>query len=213
MEDALKKLGLQDLNLKACDVSDIWKEKLLQLVESYETVFSRDKMDCGEATDFVHKISLVDEKPFRLPYCLVPPSQYEALRTALNEMEERGIIRKSNSEYASPLVIVWKKDDTRICTGFRCLNAKTVKDAHPLPHQADALAALGGTVFFSTMDLTSGFYNVPLHEEHKKYTAFSLPFGLHEYNRMPQGLSNSPATFMQMMLSIFGDENFTSLLC
>ena len=63
------------------------------------------------------------------------------------------------------------------------------------------------------MDLTSGFYNVPLHEDHRRYTAFSSPFGLHEYNRMPQGLSNSPATFMRMMLSIFGDENFTSLLC
>lgn len=63
------------------------------------------------------------------------------------------------------------------------------------------------------MDLTSGFYNVPLFEDHKKYTAFSSPFGLHEYNRLPQGLTNSPATFMRMMMSIFGDENFTSLLC
>lgn len=91
-------------------------------------------------------------------------------------MEVKGIIRKSQSEYASPLVLVWKKNgDLRICTDFRWLNAKTVKDAHPLPHQADALAALGGNVFFSTMDLTSGFYNVPLFEEHK-YTAFSSPF-------------------------------------
>lgn len=106
-----------------------------------------------------------------------------------------------------------KNGDLRICTDFRWLNARTVKDAHPLPHQADALTALGGNVFFSTMDLTSGFYNVPMHEDHKKYTAFSSPFGLHEYNRMPQGLSNSPATFMRMMLSIFGDENFISLLC
>lgn len=167
-------------------------------------------MDCGEATDYVHKIHLLDERPFRLPYRQVPPSQYEKLSTTLSEMEEKGIIRKSRSEYASPLVLVWKKDSSLcICTDFRWLNAKTVKDAHPLPHQADALAALGGNAFFSTMDLRSGFYNVPLHKEHKKYTAFSSPFGLHEYNRMPQGLSNSPATFMLMMLSIFGDENFT----
>ena len=109
---------------------------------------------------------------------------------------------------------MWKKNlDLRICTDFRWLNARTVKDAHPLPHQADALADLGGNAFFSTMDLTSGFYNVPVHEADKKYTAFSSPFGLHEYNRLPQGLSNSPATFMRMMMSIFGDENFTSLLC
>ncbi len=57
----------------------------------------------------------------------------------------------------------------------------------------------------------SGFYNVPLYEEHKKYTAFSSPFGLHKCNQMPQGLCNSPATFMRMMMSIF--EDFTSLLC
>jgi hypothetical protein len=80
-----------------------------------------------------------------------------------------------------------------------------VKDAHPLPLQADVLAVLGGNAFFSTMDLTSGYYNVPLHEEDKTYTALSSPLGLHEYNRLPQGLCNSPDTFMRMMLTIFGD--------
>ncbi|KAJ8349066.1 hypothetical protein SKAU_G00276550 [Synaphobranchus kaupii] len=214
VERALDELGLQDLDLGACEVSDEWIDRLFQIIEKYETIFSRHKLDCGEASDFVHKIHLVDDKPFRLPYRRVPPNHYDKLRAALNDMEERGIISKSNSEYASPLVLVWKKNgDLRICTDFRWLNARTVKDAHPLPHQADALAALGGNAYFSVMDLTSGFYNVPLHEDHRKYSAFSSPFGLHEYNRMPQGLSNSPATFMRMMLSIFGDENFTSLLC
>lgn len=210
----LNDMGLSDLDLTACEVSSMWKVKLLHLVKKYESIFSRDKMDCGEAKDFVHRIRLVDDKPFRLPYRRVPPGHYDKLRVALDEMEEKGIIRKSNSEYASPLVLVWKKNgDLRICTDFRWLNARTVKDAHPLPHQSDALAALGGNAFFSTMDLTSGFYNVPLHEDDRKYTAFSSPFGLHEYNRMPQGLCNSPATFMRMMMSIFGDQNFTSLLC
>ncbi|KAJ8373065.1 hypothetical protein AAFF_G00271930 [Aldrovandia affinis] len=60
---------------------------------------------------------------------------------------------------------------------FRWLNAKTIKDAHPLPHQADCLAALGGNALFSTMDLTSGFYNVPLHESDRKFTAFTTPMG------------------------------------
>lgn len=119
----------------------------------------------------------------------------------MDEIEEMEIIRRSSSEYASPLVIVWKRNgDLRLCTDFRWLNARTVKDAHPLPHQADALAALGGNVLFSTMDLTSGYYNVEVHEEDRKFTAFTSPFGLYEYNRLPQGLCNSPATFMRMML-------------
>lgn len=214
ISSALAEIGLQDLDLDACEVSDQWRERLFHIIQRYETIFSRHKLDCGEASGFEHKIHLVDERPFRLPYRRVPPNHYEKLRTAISDMEEKGIIRKSTSEYASPLVLVWKKNgDVRICTDFRCLNARTLKDAHPLPHQTDALAALGGNAYFSTMDLTSGFYNVPLCEDHRKYTAFSSPFGLHEYNRMPQGLSNSPATFMRMMMSIFGDENFTSLLC
>lgn len=214
MKRVLSDLDLGELDLESCEVSAHWKDKLLQIIENYESVFSRDKMDCGEAKGFVHRINLTDDRPFRFPYRRIPPSQYAKLRTALNEMEEKGIIRKSHSDYASPLVLVWKKNgDLRICTDFRWLNARTVRDAYPLPHQSDVLAALGGNTFFSTMDLTSGYYNVPLEEEHKKYTAFSSPFGLHEYNRLPQGLSNSPATFMRMMMSIFGDENFSSVLC
>lgn len=128
-------------------------------------------------------------------------------------MEEKGIIRKSSNEFASPLVLVWKKNgDLRICTDFRWFNARTVKDAHPLPHQEDCLAALGGNALFSTMDLTSGFYNVPLHESHKKYTAFASLVGLYEYNRLPQGLCNSPASFMRMMRMIFGDQTYLNLL-
>ena len=68
---------------------------------------------------------------------------------------------------------------------------------------SNALAALGGNAFFSTMDLTSGFYNVEGHEEDKKFMVFTSPFGLFEYNRLPQGLCNSPATFMRMMMNIF----------
>ncbi|KAJ8352950.1 hypothetical protein AAFF_G00132900 [Aldrovandia affinis] len=141
--------------------------------------------------EFVHRIRLSDDRPFRLPYRRVPPGHYQQLREVLSDMEMKGIISKSLSEYASPLVMVWKKNgDLRICTDFRWLNAKTIKDAHPLPHQADCLAALGGNALFSTMDLTSGFYNV-----------------------RSMSLCNSPASFMRMMFSIFGDLNFSSLLC
>ncbi|KAJ8367056.1 hypothetical protein AAFF_G00333510 [Aldrovandia affinis] len=210
----LKDCGLADINVDGCEVSESCKRKLAELVLSYQDVFSRDKLDCGEAKEFVHRIRLSDDRPFRLPYRRVPPGHYQQLREVLSDMEMKGIISKSLSEYASPLVMVWKKNgDLRICTDFRWLNTKTIKDAHPLPHQADCLSALGGNALLSTMDLTSGFYNVPLHESDRKFTAFTTPMGLYEYNRLPQGLCNSPASFMLMMLSIFGGLNFSSLLC
>lgn len=201
-------------HIDVCQVGQGVKRKLVKMLEKYNDIFSKHTHDCGKAEGFVHRIRLTDERPFRLPYRRVPPAHYQKLRQVLSEMEEQEIIRRSVSEYASPLVLVWKKDGSlRICTDFRWLNARTLKDAHPLPHQSDCLAALGGNTYFSTMDLTSGFYNIPMAEEDKKYTAFTTPMGLFEYNRMPQGLCNSPASFMRMMLSIFGDLNFSSLLC
>lgn len=129
-------------------------------------------------------------------------------------MEQQEIIRKSSSEWASPLVLVWKKNgDLQVCVDYRWLNTRIVKDAHPLPHQADCLAALGGNVIFSAMDLTSGFYNIVISEEDKKFTAFTTPMGLYEFNRLPQGLCNSPASFMRLMTNVFGDQNFLMLLC
>ena len=214
VRERLEHVGLRDLDLESCDVTAEWQTKLADLVVKYEDIFSHHHLDCGEAKEFVHRIRLTDERPFRLPYRRIPPAEYQKLRQVISEMEEKEIIRKSTSEFASPLVLVWKKNgDLRVCTDFRWLNKRTLKDAHPLPHQADCLAALGGNTFFSTMDLTSGFYNMPLHEDDRKYSAFTTPMGLYEYNRLPQGLCNSPASFMRMMISIFGDQNFLSLLC
>lgn len=214
LDKSLSELGLSDINVDSCQVSAACKSQLTQLISEYQDIFSRHSLDCGEVRGYVHRIRLTDDRPFRLPYRRVPPAHYQKLRQVLGDMEEKGIIRKSSSEYASPLVMVWKKDGgVRICTDFRWLNARTLKDAHPLPHQSDCLAALGGNCLFSTMDLTSGFFNIPLHEDDKKYTAFTTPMGLHEYNRMPQGLCNSPASFMRMMIGIFGDMNFSKLLC
>ncbi|KAM7370275.1 hypothetical protein PAMP_011541 [Pampus punctatissimus] len=213
-KDKLRSVGLSGVDMESCEVSEDCKRRMADLVLQYEDVCSRHHLDCGEAKGFVHRIHLSDSRPFRLPYRRVPPGQYQKLRQVLSEMEEKEIIRKSTSEYASPLVLVWKKNgDLRICTDFRWLNRRTLKDAHPLPHQADCLAALGGNCLFSTMDLTSGFYNMPLHEDDRKYSAFTTPMGLYEYNRLPQGLCNSPGSFMRMMTSIFGDQNYLSLLC
>jgi hypothetical protein len=179
VRERLEHVGLRDLDLESCDVTTEWQTKLADLVIKYEDIFSQHHLDCGEAKEFVHRIRLTDERPFRLPYRRIPPAEYQKLSQVLSEMEEKEIIRKSTSEFTSPLVLVWKKNgDLRVCTDFRWLNKRTLKDAHPLPHQADCLAALGGNTFFSTMDLTSGFYNMPLHEEDRKYSAFTNTHGL-----------------------------------
>lgn len=154
LEQRLRDVGLDSLDIRPCLTSQTGR--LVQLLERYNNVFSKHKMDCGEAKGFVHRIRLTDGRPFRLPYQRLRPALYQKLRQVLTDKEEQGLIRKFVIEYASPLVMVWKKDGyPRICNDFRWLNARTLKDAHALPDQSDCLAALGGNTYFSTMDLTS----------------------------------------------------------
>ncbi|RXN22067.1 interleukin-1 receptor accessory -like 1-A isoform X3 [Labeo rohita] len=124
LEKKLAEVGLKDIDINFCQISHSTQQELVLLV-SYNDIFSKHALDCGEAKGFSHRIHLTDERPFRLPYRRVPPAHYQKLRQALTEMEEQGIIRKSTSEFASPLVMIWKKDGSlRICTD--CTNSQTV---------------------------------------------------------------------------------------
>lgn len=119
----------------------------------------------------------------------------------------------SCSPYSSSIVVVQKKDGTTwLCVDYRQLNARTRKDAFPLPRIEESLDALAGATLFSTLDLASGYNQVPVAKKDKAKMAFCTPFGLFEFNRMPFGLCNAPSTFQRLMERIFGDERFQSLL-
>ncbi|KAF0029457.1 hypothetical protein F2P81_018562 [Scophthalmus maximus] len=98
-QDRLSNLGLGEIDINSCEVSLYWKGQLVDLIQHYEDVFSKDKLDCGCAKDFVHRIHLTDDCPFRLPYRRVPLGQYQKLREVLSEMEEKDIIRKPCSHF------------------------------------------------------------------------------------------------------------------
>ena len=111
------------------------------------------------------------------------------------------VIRLSNSPWALPVVMVRKKEGSlRFCVDFRQLNATTVKDAHPLPRIDDLLNALHGARWFSTLDLKSGYWQVPINESDNAKTAFRTSSGqLYEFNQVPFSLCNAPATFSCLM--------------
>ena len=121
--------------------------------------------------------------------------------TQVQQMLFSNVIRPSNSPWASPVVMVRKKDGSlRFCVDFRQLNVATVKDAHPLPRIDDLLDALHGANWFSTLDLKSGYWQVPITEQDKAKTAFRTSSGqLFEFNQVPFGLCYVPATFSRLM--------------
>ncbi|CAK1597154.1 unnamed protein product [Parnassius mnemosyne] len=124
----------------------------------------------------------------------------------INELLEAGIIRKSTSEYASPVVLVKKKGgDYRLCVDYRALNANTIKDRYPLPHIEDQVTRLSGKSYFTTLDLAQGYYQVPIDDESIRKTAFITQSGLYEFLKMPFGLSNAPAVFARLIQVTLGE--------
>ena len=101
------------------------------------------------------------------------------LREEITKMEREGIVRKSVSPWASPVVIVGKKDGSqRLCVDYRKLNAVTKPDAYPLPRIDDMLNSFRSAKWFTTLDLASGYWQVAMHPEDVEKTAFITPFGL-----------------------------------
>uniref|UniRef100_A0A1X7SFW8 Reverse transcriptase domain-containing protein n=1 Tax=Amphimedon queenslandica TaxID=400682 RepID=A0A1X7SFW8_AMPQE len=131
----------------------------------------------------------------------------------LEEMERDGIIEKSSSEWASPLVIVKKKDGgIRLCVDYRQLNQVTKFDAYPMPRVEELLDTIGDAEFITTLDLAKGYWQVPVNEKDREKTAFTSPRGLYQFKTMPFGLSGAPATFQRMMDEILrGTETFAGV--
>lgn len=202
-------IGPMDLSA----LSDEDQGRVRSLLGQYASVFSSHEGDLGCTNLISHDIPLLDDTPVRQRYRRIPPAEYELVKEHINQLLEGQIIRESSSPYGSPIVLVKKKDGSlRMCVDYRQLNSKTRKDAFPLPRIEESLDALTGARWFSTLDLASGYNQVPVTEADRPKTAFCTPFGLFEWNRMPFGLCNAPSTFQRLMQRLFGDQQCQSLL-
>ena len=172
---------------------------------------SDDELGCTNVVH--HSIDTGDIPPIHQPPYRTPFSQRETIAELIANMERRGIVQPSSSPWVSPIVLVPKKDGkVRFCVYYRRLNTATMKDVYPLPRIEDILDTLGQTHYFTTLDLTAGYWQIPLDPALRQKSAFTTHCGLHEFTRMPFGLCNGPATFqrlMQTVLAGFGVE----LLC
>ena len=111
-------------------------------------------------------------------------------------MLNAGIIEESNSEWASPIVLVQKKDKSlRLCVGYRRLNAVSEMDPYPVPRIEDLLDLLGRARFLTTLDLSKGYWQVKMKKSARDKTAFVTPYGLYQFTRIPFRLSGAPSTF------------------
>jgi transposase InsO family protein len=134
----------------------------------------------------------------------------QCAKKEFQELEAAGIIRRSNSPWASPLHMVRKKDGSwRPCGDNRRLNLATTPDQYPLPNMQDVAAKLHGCTVFSKVDLVKGYHQVPVAPGDVPKTAIITPFGLFEYVYMPFGLRNAAQTFQRLMDRILGSLPYT----
>jgi len=175
--------------------------KGLEVILKFQDIFSKNDEDLGNCSLVKHRIDLYDNIPFKQRHRRIPPAMYDQVRSHLQELISAGVIRRSHSPWASNVVLAKRKDGRlRMCIDFRQLNERTIKDSYALPRIEELLDCLGGNGYFSVLDMKSGYHQVEVEEQHKQRTAFTVgPLGFFEYNRMPFGLSNAPATYQRLM--------------
>lgn len=180
---------------------------LISLLDSSRDLFSQTDLDLGQSTATKHGMIFDNYIPFKEKARRIPPHLYDEVRQHLKQMLDLGVIRPSDSPWTSNVVLVRKPNgELRFCIDLRRINDRTISDAYYLPRIDETLDALAGSKFFSSLDLKSGYWQVDLDEESKKFTAFTVgPLGFYECNRMPFGLKNAPATFQRLMQNVLGD--------
>ncbi|XP_062374615.1 uncharacterized protein LOC134062574 isoform X2 [Sardina pilchardus] len=201
------------LSLQGEGLTEDQQEKLTDLLRKWTCVFAAHEEDYGRTSAVLHPIPTGEAPPVRERYRPVPPSLYSELRTLLQGMLASGIVTESSSPWAAPVVLVRKKDGSwRFCVDYRKLNAVTHKDSFPLPRIEESLTSLKKARWYSTLDLASGYWQVEVDPRDKEKTAFVTPMGLFQWERMPFGLCNAPATFQRLMQRCLGERVHDYLL-
>ncbi|UYV60360.1 K02A2.6-like [Cordylochernes scorpioides] len=190
------------------------KQELLKLVNHYAEIFGPVITSRKSQDSIKHCIITGDSAPIRrMPY-RVSPAERRIIQNEVDKMIEADVIQPSESPWASPVVLVKKKDGSwRFCVDYRGLNKITKKDVYPLPRIDDALDCLREARMYSTMDLKTGYWQIEIDEEDREKTAFITPDGLFEFKVMPFGLCNAPRTFERMMDSLLRGLRWTTCLC
>ena len=172
-------------------------QELTLLLEKHQHLFSEAP---GETHLTEHQIPLTSDTPVRSRPYPIPYNSRESLKMQLQEMLETGIIAKSDTPYAAPVVIVKKKDGTeRICINYRKLNKISIFDPEPTNKAEDIFAEINQAKYLSTIDLSKGYWQIPVAEEDVHKTGFVTTEGTYVFKRMPFGMVNSAATFNRMM--------------
>lgn len=204
--------AIPDIDLSNPMLTEEQRKEIMALILEYNDLWRDERR--GKAIEVEHRIRLLTKCPVVSRPRPITDEQKKIIKAEVEKMLAAGVIRPSNSPYASEVVLVMKKTgDWRFCIDFRPLNKVTIPDKYPLPRISDLIRSIKGSRYFAALDLRSGYWQVPMEKESIKYTAFRCFLGLFEFLLMPFGLVNAPATFQRLVDFLFNDLRFAGILC
>lgn len=203
MIDMKQEKLVKEADIHCGNLDEKSKDRLIKLLNKYRSTVSFNIKELGKTDAAEMKIELKTETPvFHEPYRL-SHSDRNKVKEIIQELEKNGIIRESNSSFASPIILISKKNgESRLVIDYRALNKITKRIQYPLPLIDDHIDLLNNKKVFTSLDLKSGFYQIPMHPDSIEKTAFITPDGQWEFLRMPFGLANAPATFQKAINKI-----------
>ena len=195
------------------ELNDEQRRQVKKLLRQNEGIFSKGEHDIGRTQLIEYRIDTGDHRPIRQSLRRQPFQHLEIIDKQVKDMKDAGIIESAASPWAFNVVLVKKKDgNLRFCVDYRRLNAITYKDSYPLPLIDNCLNALSGSSWFSTLDLRSGYYNIPIAEEDRDKSAFITRSGCFRFTVMPFGLTCAPSVFQRLMDFVLGGLHYLTCL-
>ena len=199
---ALKRTEVLDKMMQALpkELNSEQRRKIYELLKNNEGIFSVGEHDIERTQLTEYRIDTGDQRPIRQPLRRQPFQHLDIIDKQVEDMKAAGIIEPAASPWASNVVLVKKKDGSlRFCVDYRRLNAITYKDSYPLPLIDNCLNALSGSSWFSTLDLRSGYYNIPIAADDRDKSAFVTRRGCFRFTVMSFGLTCAPSVFQRLM--------------
>ena len=174
------------------------------LIKHTHIFYEEESNDFKGNTVIEHHIPVGNAQPIRRPQYRTPYALRGEIEQQVQKMLQKGVIRPRISPWSAPAILVPNNSEDgkpkfRFCVDFRALNAVTKFDSYPLPRFDETTSTLFGSKYFTVLDCYSGFWQVNIKEGHKERTAFTVPSGHYDFNRLSFGLCNSPSNFQRLM--------------
>ena len=198
-----------DFHAKVSHLDDVKSNEIQSLLRENSKAFAKHAFDVGNITNYECSIPLscdtyITKKPYRCSY-----QDRQEIENQVSQLLKHGIITESNSPYASPVTLQFKKvgatgqkQKKRMCVDYRDLNKVIVPESYPFPLIDEIITQTRGHTWFSALDINAAFWSIPITEQDRHKTAFVTQSGHYEWRTLPFGMKNSPAIFQRVLSGI-----------